>query len=155
MEIQLRETPFDPYALLRDFEREPDHLRAHFGAASLFIGTMRDFNEGEAVESLWFEHYPRMTEQELQRIAQEVQQSAPFKRGLIVHRVGHIVPGETIVLIGTWSCHRAEAITATSRMIEALKHRAPFWKKEQRGTKSHWVESNTPGSGVSTWPQNP
>ena len=146
MEIQLLETPYDPYALLRDFEMAPDHRGSHFGAASLFIGTMRDFNEGEAVESLWLEYYPGMTERELEKIAEEVQQTTPFERGLIVHRVGHIAPGDTIVLIGTWSSHRAEAITATSKIVEAFKHRAPFWKKEQRGAKSHWVEKNTPGS---------
>ena len=144
--ISIRETAFDPYAELLRFQAE--HLRqaaGKYGATSVFVGTMRDFNEGETVAGLWLEHYPGMTERELARIVAEAQQCWPFLDCLVIHRVGLLRPDETIVLVAVWSAHRSAALQATQAIIEALKHRAPFWKRETLARGERWVEQNTAG----------
>ncbi|MCF7967731.1 MAG: molybdenum cofactor biosynthesis protein MoaE [Methylococcaceae bacterium] len=146
MRIELRESPFDPYAEVSRFQSEL--LAPHtgqYGATSLFVGTMRDFNEGDTVEKLWLEHYPGMTERELARILDEAAERWPFLEALVIHRFGAIEPGENIVLIAIWSAHRSASMEATRHIIEALKHRAPFWKRETLAQGYRWVEKNTAG----------
>ena len=99
-----------------------------------------------ACGTLWLEHYPGMTERELARIVDEAGKRWPFVQALVIHRVGRIEPDETIVLVAIWSAHRAAALEATREIIEELKHRAPFWKKETLNPHAvRWVERNTPG----------
>jgi molybdopterin synthase catalytic subunit len=86
-----------------------------------------------------------MTERELSRIVDEAARQWPIMQALVLHRVGAIQPGETIVLAATWSAHRAAALEATRYLIKALKQRAPFWKKETLDRGARWVEHNTPG----------
>lgn len=145
MPIELRDAPFDPYAELARFQAEHPGPAGKTGAASIFIGAMRDFNEGDTVRTLWLEHYPGMTERELTRILHEARQRWPVTRALVLHRIGALRPDDTIVLIATWSAHRAAALEATRYLIEALKQRAPFWKKETLEQGARWVEHNTPG----------
>ncbi len=146
MRIELREAPFEPYAELARFQAAHREQRGKLGATSIFIGAMRDFNEGETVRELWLEHYPGMTERELARILAEAGQRWPIVQALLLHRIGRIQPDETIVLVATWSAHRAAALEATRYLIEELKHRAPFWKKETLNPHTvRWVERNTPG----------
>lgn len=145
MLVEIRETPFAPYAELAAFEsRQGPEQRGKAGASSLFVGTLRDFNDGEVVRELWMEHYPAMTERELGRIAKTAQQRWPIVDAFILHRAGRIQSGEAIVLIATWSVHRAAALAATAYIIEELKQRAPFWKKETLMHGDRWVEHNTP-----------
>lgn len=141
----MRDSPFDPYAELARFEAEQTGQAGKNGAASIFVGTMRDFNEGETVQQLWLEHYPGMTERELSRIVDAAGRQWPITQTLVLHRIGAIQPDETIVLIATWAAHRAAALEATRYLIEALKQRAPFWKKETLDQGTRWVEHNTPG----------
>ena len=143
--IEIRETPFQPYPLLEKFVTEHPGLTARCGAASVFVGTLRDFNEGETVREMWLEHYPGMTENELQRIVEEAAQSHGFHTALVIHRVGALHPTDAIVLVAVWSPHRRAALEATAEIIEKLKHRAPFWKKETLIDGARWVERNTPG----------
>lgn len=143
--ISIRETAFDPYVELVRFQTDRLNQSGKYGATSVFVGTMRDFNEGDSVRTLWLEHYPGMTEAELARIVDETQERWPFLASLVIHRVGQVVPDETIVLVAVWSAHRATALNATQEIIEALKHRAPFWKKESLAAGERWVEHNTPG----------
>lgn len=146
MSIELREHEFDPWAELQAYRREG--LRAatgSYGATAVFVGTMRDFNEGDSVRSLFLEHYPGMTERHLEDICREAAARWDLLDTLILHRVGAISPDDTIVLVAAWSAHRAEAFAACRYLIEELKHRAPFWKKEQLPAGSRWVDSNTPG----------
>jgi molybdopterin synthase catalytic subunit len=92
------------------------------------------------------EHYPGMTDRELTAIIEEARQRWPIIDALIVHRVGNIQPGEPIVLTAVCTEHRAAAFDACRFLMEALKHRAPFWKKETLSDGSRrWVEKNTPG----------
>nr|WP_231940954.1 molybdenum cofactor biosynthesis protein MoaE [Acidihalobacter aeolianus] len=116
------------------------------GATAVFVGSMRDFNVGDDVSEMFLEHYPGMTERELGLIVAEAEARWPLLDCLVVHRVGRLLPGEPIVLTAAWSAHRAAAFEACRHLMEALKHRAPFWKRETLADgSSRWVEQNTPG----------
>jgi len=107
---------------------------------------MRDFNEGDDVTGMTLEHYPGMTEAQLQMIIDEACEQWILDDVLIVHRVGPLLPGDPIVLVACWSAHRAAAFDACRHLMEALKSRAPFWKKETLKDQSdRWVEKNTDG----------
>lgn len=144
MAVKIVEGAFDPAALQSAHEK---NLQAgDFGATASFVGTMRCINEGDEVVGMTLEHYPGMTEKELQKIIDDAADQWRIIDALIVHRVGDMVPGEPIVLTAVWSKHRKDAFEAVRYLMEALKSRAPFWKKEtlaDGGTR--WVEKNTPG----------
>ncbi len=143
MLIELVSGVFDPWARLAAHERA---LRSgQHGACASFVGTLRDFHAGSSVRGLVLEHYPGMTERVLGEIAAEALAVHPVLDVLIVHRVGEIAPGEAIVLCAAWSEHRAAAFSACRALIEALKSRAPFWKKERLDDGERWVTHNTPG----------
>jgi len=144
MAVAIRELPFDPWGELRSHE-VGRLVPGSFGATASFVGTMRDFNEDASVAGMFLEHYPGMTERELERIVADEVDRHPLLDALVVHRVGAIVPGEPIVLVATWSAHRAPAFDACREIMEALKSRAPFWKREETGAGDRWVERNTPG----------
>jgi molybdopterin synthase catalytic subunit len=113
--------------------------RTDVGAVVSFTGRVRD-NEGR-LAGLTLEHYPGMTEAELSRIQDEARQRWPLKACLIVHRVGELVPGDNIVAVVTASEHRQAAFEAADFLMDYLKTRAPFWKKEvSSGGDGTWVE---------------
>jgi molybdopterin synthase catalytic subunit len=144
MPISLHPEAFDPWALLGEYQsRLP---AGGFGATAVFVGTMRDFNEGDDVRAMTLEHYPGMTEKHLQDITTEARKRWDLDDCLIAHRVGPIEPGDPIVLTAVWSAHRKAAFEACRYLMEELKHRAPFWKQEtlSDGT-NRWVEKNTEG----------
>jgi len=143
MKIELLGEGFAPYALLAEFEQ--GLAAGRYGASCSFVGSMRDFNQGDDVAEMELEHYPGMTERFLQRIADDAADHWGALDGLIVHRHGTVMPGDPIVLIGVWSAHRGAAFEACRFMIEELKHQAPFWKRETVGNASRWVEGNTSG----------
>ena len=144
MGVQIESSPFDPAAEQARYEASLSH--GSFGATASFVGTMRDFNEGDAVSAMTLEHYPEMTEKQLQQIIDEAQRRWDIIDALIVHRVGLILPGQPIVLTAVWSAHRAAAFDACRFLMEALKTRATFWKKETLADgDQRWVEKNTPG----------
>jgi molybdopterin synthase catalytic subunit len=112
--------------------------RSDVGAVVTFIGICRD--EGGTLEALELEHYPGMAEAELTRIAEEAAARWPITAATIIHRFGRIAPGEDIVLVVTASPHRAAALEAASFLMDYLKTRAPFWKKEHpRSGEGGWV----------------
>ena len=120
-------------------------MQHQFGATTVFIGTMRDFNEGDNVQSMTLEHYPGMTEKHLREIAERAKNKWDIIDLCVAHRVGEIFPGEAIVCVVVWSIHRKEAYEANRMIMEDLKSSAPFWKKEQLADKARWVERNTQG----------
>ena len=143
--VQIKPTAFDPWQLTQQFQTSK-LATGEFGATASFVGTMRDFNENDDVKAMTLEHYPGMTESQLQAIINDAQQQWPLLESLIVHRVGDIAPGDPIVLVVCWSAHRAAAFDACRYLMEALKSRAPFWKKETLADNSQrWVEKNTDG----------
>ncbi len=142
--IEIIDGAFSPYEKLANYV--PQARANELGATAIFIGTMRDFNDGADVEKMWLEHYPTMTHKQLHKIANEAINEWPILDIFIVHRVGELHPKEAIVLIAVWSAHRAAAFDGCRFLIEALKHQAPFWKREtRRDGSTHWVSCNTPG----------
>ena len=116
------------------------HLRpGSYGASTNFIGTMRDFNAGDDVQLMTLEHYPEMTQKFLDRLCDEAMSKWDLVDCLVIHRFGDIKPGDPIVLTAAWSAHRVEAFEACRYLIEELKARAPFWKKETTDKKERWV----------------
>jgi molybdopterin synthase catalytic subunit len=111
------------------------------GAAVFFVGRVRSHNDGRAVTGLTLEHYPGMTEKALQGIAGEAKDRWPIERVRIIHRIGALALGEQIVFVGTTSRHRAAAFSAAEFIMDYLKTRAPFWKKERTPEGDFWVEA--------------
>jgi molybdopterin synthase catalytic subunit len=147
VKIAVDTAPFAPWEVLAQYEREvvQPAFPGKVGAAASFVGTMRDFNEGEEVRGMTLEHYPGMTEKELQRILDAAFGKWALLDALLLHRVGELKPQEPIVLVAVWSAHRKEAFEACRHIMEALKTSAPFWKKEQFDSGHRWVEKNTDG----------
>lgn len=146
MLIEIREHAFDPWAELARYQAESLQARpGSYGASAVFVGSMRDLNEGDSVRGMTLEHYPGMTERHLEAIATEAMQRWSLLDALILHRVGRLGPDDPIVVTAVWSAHRAAAFDACRYLMEELKSRAPFWKKEELERGSRWVASNTPG----------
>ena len=147
MKTELRELPFDAWQELHGYQESLTAAKGQYGATSVFVGTMRDFNESQAVQTMFLEHYPEMTSRYLDKIANEALEKWNILDTLVIHRVGNIRPDDTIVLIAVWSAHRKEAFEACRYIIEELKHRAPFWKKETLTDQTErWVTKNTASS---------
>lgn len=140
--IQLMEDDFDPWVLLADYFGQGND--AGTGARDIFIGCMRDANEGRQVQRMRLEHYPGMTERVLAQIVADAQANWPLHDVLVVHRVGLLLPAQAIVVVAVSATHRAPAFGACREIVERLKHEAPFWKKEWLADgSSRWVTRNT------------
>ena len=111
------------------------------GGVCSFIGLVRDFSGEQKLNSMTLEHYPGMTEKELAKIDREAHQRWPLEASLVVHRYGKLEPGEQIVLVATASKHRQVAFEACEFLIDFLKTRAPFWKKEEYINGEGWVKA--------------
>lgn len=118
------------------------------GAVVTFIGKVRDFNEGLGVQGLSLEHYPGMTEKVLSNLESEAREHWPLNKVTIIHRVGDLTLGEQIVFIGVTSPHRKAAFAACEFLIDFLKTKAPFWKKELTTEGSKWLDAKTSDSEV-------
>ncbi len=145
MQIDIRQQPFDPWQEVDRYQREVLNAAGKYGATTVFVGSMRDFNEGDAVTHMTLEHYQGMTEKHLEKIVNEALQRWDILDALIMHRVGDIHPNDPIVLVAVWSAHRKEAYEANRFIMEDLKSKAPFWKKEALGEGERWVAENTKG----------
>ena len=125
-----------------DVGREIEALkqnRTDIGAIVTFTGTVRDADG--TVTEMTLEHYPGMTEKELERIEKEAHTRWPLQASLIVHRTGTLAAGDNIVLVITASAHREAAFEAARFLMDYLKTNAPFWKRESGPTGSKWVEA--------------
>jgi molybdopterin synthase catalytic subunit len=111
------------------------------GAVASFIGVVRDLNEGDRVAEMTLEHYPGMTEKALEKIVAEAQSRWNIYDALVIHRVGTLKPGDQIVLVVVTGAHRGEAFDACEFLMDYLKTRAPFWKKERTPDGARWVEA--------------
>ena len=137
MAIRVQAAAFDPGA-------EVNALHAAnlgVGAVVSFVGYVRDFNDGRDVAGMFLEHYPGMTEKALGKIIDEAAQRWPLLKLEVLHRIGLLEPGEPIVFVGVASAHRQAAFDACSFVMDYLKTRAPFWKKEQTPSGARWVEA--------------
>jgi molybdopterin synthase catalytic subunit len=111
------------------------------GAVASFIGVVRDVNEGDAVSEMTLEHYPGMTERSIEEIIGQARGRWNVIDALVVHRVGLLKPTDQIVLVIVASAHRGDAFAACEFIMDYLKTRAPFWKKERTTEGSRWVDA--------------
>ncbi|NOI77692.1 molybdopterin synthase catalytic subunit MoaE [Vibrio coralliilyticus] len=111
------------------------------GAVVTFVGKVRDMNLGDNVTGLSLEHYPGMTEKALGEICQQAEQRWPLLDVRVIHRVGDLDIGDQIVFVGVSSAHRGAAFEACEFIMDYLKTKAPFWKKERTTEETRWVES--------------
>lgn len=137
--IRIQSEPFDVAAEIDALaERNPA-----IGAIASFIGLVRDLNDGDAVRGMHLEHYPGMTEKALQGIAVEARGRWDLIGVRIVHRVGALAPCDPIVLVAVASAHRGDAFEACQFIMDFLKTRAPFWKKERLPDGARWVSARS------------
>lgn len=152
VDIRVQDTPLDALA-----ETAPVFAgRPAVGGVVSFIGLMRDFNQGDAVAAMTLEHYPGMTEKALAAIVAEAGERWAIDAVRVIHRVGKIRPQDPIVLVAVAGAHRTEAFRACEFIIDYLKTRAPFWKREQtRDGRSRWVDARaSDDSAAAQWEQS-
>ena len=148
MAVRVQENDFDVGAELKALTAG----RTDIGAVVTFTGLVRDLNDGSGVSAMTLEHYPGMTEKELERIEAEARDRWPLNDALIVHRVGRMEPGEQIVLVIAASAHRQAAFDAASFLMDFLKTRAPFWKLEEGEAGGQWVDAReTDDAAADKW----
>ena len=137
MTIRVQEADFDIGAELASL-RAGD---ARVGALASFLGLVRDMNDGSSVSEMTLEHYPGMTEKALEEIVVEARGRWDIYDALVIHRVGPLKPCDQIVLVAVTSAHRGEAFAACEFIMDYLKTRAPFWKKEATPDGGRWVDA--------------
>lgn len=135
MTVRVQREDFEPGTEIARLQREDA------GAIVSFVGVVRGESHGEKLVSMTLEHFPGMTERELERIAKEARSRWSLQGVSVVHRVGELKPGERIVLVVTAAAHRRAAFEAAEFLMDYLKTRAPFWKRELRASGEHWVEA--------------
>ena len=125
------------------------------GAVVSFTGLVRDMASHGAVTAIELEHYPAMTQRSLETIVEQARSRWPLLGVRVIHRVGYLAAGEQIVLVVVSSAHRHAAFDAAGFIMDFLKSRAPFWKKEYVNGQGHWVEAKaTDESALDRWRQD-
>ena len=135
MSVRVQTEDFDVGAESRALQDET------VGGIALFVGTVRGLSSDDGVTAMTLEHFPGMTESELERIEAEARQRWPLEGVTIIHRVGRLLPGEQIVMVAVSSAHRQAAFDGAQFIMDFLKTDAPFWKAEERDGKTSWVEA--------------
>jgi len=115
--------------------------RRDVGALASFVGLVREANEGGEISAMTLEHYPGMTEKALEEIVEEARARWSLLDLRVIHRYGRLLPGDRIVFVGVTSAHRGEAFAACEFIMDYLKTRAPFWKKEETPEGGRWVDA--------------
>jgi len=137
MRISVQREEFDAGAEIRAVSRANPKV----GGVAAFVGLVRDVNEGVPVAGMTLEHYPGMTEKALERIVGEAKSRWDVLDCTVIHRVGDLKPTDPIVLVVVASGHRGDAFAACEFLMDYLKTRAPFWKKESTPSGVRWVEA--------------
>jgi len=144
--IKIVSFEFDPFVEVQAYQQQQQALAGKYGATNLFVGTMRDFNEGDKVKGMTLEHYPGMTEKQLTKVVAKAGKQWALLDSLVIHRVGDVYPDDVLVLVAIWSVHRGDAFDASRFIMEELKSNVPFWKKEILvDDNSRWVAKNSDG----------
>ena len=143
------------FSLGEEYERLA--ARHDSGAIVTFVGKVRDFNQGDAVKGLSLEHYPGMTEKALVDIVHQARARWPLQECTLIHRIGDLLLGDQIVLVAVSSAHREAAFEACHFIMDFLKTRAPFWKKELTAEGiQRWVEAKqSDDAAAARWRQDP
>lgn len=129
----------EDFSLSTEYERVTTSTKV--GAAVTFVGKVRDMNLGDGVTGLTLEHYPGMTERVLMELAQQAESRWQLLDITVIHRVGSLDIGDQIVLVVVTSLHRADAFEACHYLMDLLKTKAPFWKKERTQHQERWLEA--------------
>ena len=148
MTIKVQTADFDVGAELAALRANDPRV----GALASFLGLVRDLNDGASVSAMTLEHYPGMTEKALEAIVAEAKGRWDIYDALVIHRVGPLQPCDQIVLVAVTSAHRGEAFAACEFIMDYLKTRAPFWKKEDTPDGGRWVDAReTDDSAAARW----
>ncbi len=137
MTVRIQTADFDVSAEIAALRRGNPKV----GAVASFVGIVRDVNEGDAVAGLSLEHYPGMTEKAIGEIVEQARGRWRVIDALVIHRVGALKPQDQIVLVVIASGHRGDAFAACEFIMDYLKTRAPFWKKEATDKGARWVDA--------------
>lgn len=137
MTVRIQTADFDVSAEIAGLRRGNTKI----GAVASFVGVVRDVNDGGAVAEMTLEHYPGMTEKAIEEIVAQARARWKVLDARVIHRVGTLRPTDQIVLVAVASSHRGDAFAACEFIMDYLKTRAPFWKKEETGGAARWVEA--------------
>ncbi len=150
MKIRIQTEDFDTGAEIAALSKNQPQV----GAVASFIGLVRDINAGDQVATLSLEHYPGMTEKAIAEIIEEAQQRWQIIDVTVIHRIGEMKPTDQIVLVAVSTSHRGESFAACEFIMDYLKTRAPFWKKELTPDGSRWVDArSTDDRAAQRWKQ--
>ena len=141
MKIKICLAEFDPWQEVQAYQEKRSEMAGKYGATSVFVGTMRDFNEGDKVKGMTLEHYPGMTEKSLAKIINIAKKRWNIGRVKVIHRIGELSIGEQIVFVGVTTKHRHDAFAANEFIMDFLKVKAPFWKKERTEQGESWLDA--------------
>lgn len=148
MTVRIQTEDFDVGGEVAALRRD----NAGIGAVATFTGLVRDVNEGDAVSEMTLEHYPGMTEKSIEVIITEARLRWRVIDALVVHRIGRLKPTDQIVLVVVASAHRGDAFAACEFIMDFLKTRAPFWKKEKTAEGARWVDARvTDDAAAERW----
>ena len=139
LRISIQEAPFDVGAVIDRMRRSDPGV----GAVATFVGVCRDTNDGTGVSNMTLEHYPGMTERAIESIVKQACERWSLRACEVVHRVGQLAPTELIVLVAVASAHRGDAFAACEFIMDFLKTKAPFWKKETTALGDRWVDARS------------
>ena len=137
MSVSVQQRDFDIGAEVRALTAG----RHQVGAVATFTGLVRDMNDGSGVHAMTLEHYPGMTENALQEIVEQARGRWELDGVRVIHRYGRLMPGDQIVFVGVTSAHRGDAFAACEFIMDFLKTRAPFWKREETPEGARWVDA--------------
>ncbi len=152
MSVRVQEADFDVGHEIEALSRG----RTGVGAVASFVGLVRDQHAGLDVADMSLEHYPGMTEKALAEIVAEASTRWNILDALVIHRFGRLLPGERIVLVAVAGAHRGEAFQACEFIMDFLKTRAPFWKKETTPEGSRWVDArDSDDAAAARWGNSP
>jgi molybdopterin synthase catalytic subunit len=150
MTVRVQEADFDLGAELAALRAGQPKV----GALASFVGLVRDINDGTGVSEMTLEHYPGMTEKALEEIVGAAKARWDIYDALVIHRVGPLKPCDQIVLVAVTSAHRGESFAACEFIMDYLKTRAPFWKREVTPDGAHWVDArDSDDSAAARWEQ--
>ncbi|EAW31211.1 Molybdopterin biosynthesis MoaE [marine gamma proteobacterium HTCC2143] len=151
MSVSVQQQDFDVSAELRRLRDQS----AQVGAVASFVGVVRDINDSQTVSVLELEHYPGMTEQSIADIIIMAGERWQLVGARVIHRVGKLLPTDQIVLVAVTSRHRGDAFAACEFIMDYLKTRAPFWKKEQTEEGARWLDARSADqAAVDRWEQS-
>lgn len=137
MVVRVQEADFEVGAELAALRQDDPQI----GALAAFVGLVREINEGAGVSEMTLEHYPGMTERALEEIVGEARRRWVVLDALVIHRIGRLLPTDQIVLVAVVGVHRGETFAACQFIIDHLKTRAPFWKREVTPAGERWVDA--------------